>query len=482
MNFLMFLLIIFFAACKPDKEIIIEERSIPGPNPNLPAPNVPDQIEFMSLDILEDSILLDLNTLSDVERLNSRYFVNCGEFNAGERDMSEFIAAANKMINSLSTEQRLEVVKPVGPTNCLYRIDLRDYGLTSGEWRSVGRRLLLQFVTESSRGQQIQFLTQALQPYVFTNDFATTAMGADALTADNGLYYQLIEQPFGLNDFFKSIDADVQGEVDAEQAVFAAFSQSQIALGKTREIQFIEDNESYLITTYDSSLDQADDHFQNPFTFELANAQGLRRSNKIFNFNAQEHIYLLPNGMLGYRLNGAAGTAEFVAPNNVVINTLSSARQIDPTVNIGSCSGCHFEPTIQFRDQMKEHIANNPSFNALEKELGEVFFNRERAEGIIRTINQEYGEALRKLGASNSVDQIHSKLIFPLRTEQNADQVCGYLLLPVDECLQRIRGSALSSQVFGNLLNGNTVSLAVLSANFQQLVIDTQAFKDGSLN
>jgi hypothetical protein len=479
MKLILFLLLTVLA-CQ-GKETVIQERQIPGPQRNLPAPSVPDRVDFMSLDILEDSILLDLNTLSDVERINSRYFVNCGEYNAGERDMRAFQAAANKMINSLSTESSLEAVKPIAPTGCLSRIDLRDYGLTTSEWKSIANNLLLRFISESSRGQQIQFLTQALQPYVFTNDFAVTSLGADALTSSNGLYYKLLEQPFQLDDFFRDIGADPQRSADDEETILSAFSGSIIALGKTRSLQLIEDDNSHVITSFDSSLDQADDHFQNPFTLEVALAQGLRRTNKIFNFNAQEHIYFLDNGMLGYRLNGAAGTQEFVAPNNVVINNLAAARQLDPTIHIGSCMGCHFEPMIQFRDQLNQHIATNPAFNALEKELGQVFFNSGRAEGVTRSINQEHQEALRKIGASSSIDQVHEKLIFPLRVEQGADQVCGYLLLPRNTCLQRIRGSAISSQVFGNLLNGNTVSLAVLSQNFNQLVIDTQAFRDGSL-
>jgi hypothetical protein len=439
-----------------EKEVKVVERQIPSGPINVPPPNVPENPDFISLDILEDSILLDLNTLSDIERLNARYLVSCGDYNQGIRDLRSTESATNKAVNSISTESVLENVKPVPPGNCLYRLDLRDYGLTSGEWAGIGKRLLLRFVSDSSRGQQIQFLTQSLQPYVINADFAVTTLGADALTANNGLYYALIEH-------------------------MAGFSQSQIALGKSRGVQVAEADEFYVMTSYDSSLSETDDHFQNPFTLEIAQAQGLRRSNKIFRFNAQEHIYFLPNGMMAYRLNGGAGTAEVVAPNDVVINTLAAQRQLDPTINIGSCMGCHFEPTIRFNDQLRRHISSNSAFNALEKELGEVFFDAVRMEATLRTINQEHQDGLRKLGVVGAKDPVHENLIFPMRSEQNAEQVCGHLLIPTNICLQRIRGSAQSSQIFGNLLNGGTVSLAILSQNFNQLVIDTQAFRDGSL-
>jgi hypothetical protein len=464
-----------------EKEVKVVERQIPSGPINVPPPNVPENPDFISLDILEDSILLDLNTLSDIERLNARYLVSCGDYNQGIRDLRSTESATNKAVNSISTESVLENVKPVPPGNCLYRLDLRDYGLTSGEWAGIGKRLLLRFVSDSSRGQQIQFLTQSLQPYVINADFAVTTLGADALTANNGLYYALIEQPFQLADFFDSIGADIQRQADQEELIMAGFSQSQIALGKSRGVQVAEADEFYVMTSYDSSLSETDDHFQNPFTLEIAQAQGLRRSNKIFRFNAQEHIYFLPNGMMAYRLNGGAGTAEVVAPNDVVINTLAAQRQLDPTINIGSCMGCHFEPTIRFNDQLRRHISSNSAFNALEKELGEVFFDAVRMEATLRTINQEHQDGLRKLGVVGAKDPVHENLIFPIRSEQNAEQVCGHLLIPTNICLQRIRGSAQSSQIFGNLLNGGTVSLAILSQNFNQLVIDTQAFRDGSL-
>ena len=491
------LIMVFFWACSQEKNKVVE-RPIPGGPINVPPPNVPSNPDYINLDIMEDAVLLDLNTLSDVERVNARYFNSCNEYNQGKRDQQAYIAAANKAINSISTESVLENVKAIAPGNCLMRIDLRDYGLTRSEWADIttvlvdrlgrvvrGKFLLIPAVSDSARGQQIQFLTQAVLPIVDTSDFTTTTLGADALTAENGLYYKLIEQPVFLADFFRDIGADIQRQADDEELLLAGFSQSQIALGKSRQVMVAEADEFFVMTTYDSALDDGVDHFVTPFTIEVAQAQGLKRSNKIFVESAQEHIYFLPNGMMAYRLNGNGlvngGAFEFVAPNNVVINTLASARQLDPTVNIGSCMGCHFEPVIRFNDQLRRHIAQNSAFNALEKELGEVFYDAVSMEATLTVINQEHQDALRKLGVVGAVDPVHDKLVFPFRKEQSADEVCGRLMIPTDVCLQRIRGSALSSQVVGNLLNGGTVSLAILSQNFQQLIIDTQAFRDGSL-
>jgi len=488
MQFIVVLAMALLLGCSPNnQEVVVEDaRQIPnGPITTPPPLNVPDNPDNIGLEILEDQILLDLNTLSDNDRLNARYLVGCNYYNEGQKDLSDIRAGIDVGINSISTETQLERVAAIGVGSCIYRVDIDSYGITRGEWQKIEGELLLDFVTESVRGQQIQFLTQALKPYVFASDFFTTTTQADALTVNNGLYYDLVEQPAKLADFFASIGVNVQAEFDAEDAVLAGFSASQIALQKTRSIQVLESDDGFVITTYDSALSDTDSHFVNPFPKEATIAQGVRRSNKIFKFTAQEHIYNLPNGMLGYRLNGAAGIAETVAPNDVVINLNATASGLDPSIFLGNCAHCHstLNPMIQFTDQLSSHISNQGAFDALEKELSDVFFNQTIMEGRLRRVESEYQDSLRRLGASDPGDQdsLGKNMITPFRQEMDANQVAGYLLMPLQTFVQRLRGSNLSSQIFGNLLSGGTVGLGVLSANFDQLVEDVGAYKDTSL-
>ena len=268
--------------------------------------------------------------------------------------------------------------------------------------------------------------------------------------------------------------------------MLAGFSQSPIALQKSRSVQVIESNDGFVITTYDSALSAQESHFLDPFPLEAAIAQGVLRSDKVYDFAAQEHIYNLPNGMLGYRLNGGgAGLAETLAPNDVVINLNATNEGLDPTIFIGSCANCHstLNPMIQFTDQLAPHILNQGAFNALEKELADVFFNATIMEGRLRRVTSEYQDALRRLGAAEPGDQdsLGKNIINPFRKEMNATQVAGYFLMPPEIFLQRLAGSNISSQIFGNLLSGGTVGVGVLSANFAQLVEDVGAYKDSSL-
>lgn len=474
-----------FFACTPSKTVEVRQpgQQIPPPSRPIPPPVNPGELpDTMGLEIVEDQILLDLNTLSDNDRLNARYLVTCNFYNEGGQDLAIARQGVNKGINSISTENNIERAETIGVGDCLQRIDLADYGLTFREWNAIGSNLLLRFVTQSVRGEQIQFLTQSLQPYVFASDFFTTTLGADQLTAGNGLYYALIEQPIGLLAFYDSIGVDLQAEFDNEDATLSAFSQSGIALGKTRSVQIVEADDLYLVSSYDSSLAQQDSHFVNPFPVEAAIANGVLRSNKVFGnaqqFFAQEHIGFLPNGMLFFRLNGFNGNAETAAPNNVVINLNSAAIGLDPTIFIGSCHECHTLPMIQFKDQLGPHIASQGAFNALEKELGEVFFDGTKTEGRLRTINTQFARNLEQLGQTNTAkDSVTEALITPLRSEMTGPQICGYLLIDLDLCLAKIAGSDKSSQIFGNVLAGGTVSLGTLSQNFNQLVVDTGAFQ-----
>jgi len=477
-------LALLVTGCGPDGTKIYESRTpgVPTQPVPVPPPNIPNtKPNFVDLELLDDMILLDLNTLNDVERINTRYMVSCNEYNAGVKDMAPYLAATSKFMNSISTEATLQPVIPVGIAECLFRVDLRDYAITFDEWRKLERLLLIDFVDQSTRGQQIRFLTNTNKPYVFGSDSAVTSLGADIL-AQNGLYYDLIDQPIKLADFFASLGVNVQREFDDEEAVLGAFSQSQIALGKTRGIQALETDFGFVMTSFDSGLAAQDSHFQNPFTLESARAKGVNRSNKIFNFNAQEHIFHLPNGMLGFRLNGANGDAQLAAPVDVVINLDATGQQLDPTIYVGSCYACHSgEPLLKFRDQLANHIASTANFDALEKDLGRVFFKDSVMEARLRVSDTVHKESLSKIGVSESRDGIHQNLIYPLRKEQNAVQVAGYLTLPKDIFLQRLAGSGQSSQIFGNLISGGTVSLAVLSANFNQLVEDVGAYKDDEL-
>lgn len=464
----------------PPPTVVYEKPDQPIPDPR-PAPRP----GFQTLDTIEDSILLDLQNLdSDAERRDARYLVGCDRLNLWQ-DLSEYEQGINRGINQLSTDRELYPVTAIGPGNCIYRFELSKIGWTRSDWQTLENNDILFFISNTVRNKNIQFLTQTQRPYVYGSSAMITAFEGDAVADKKGaVYYKLVHQDLNTAKFLAQQGVDRQAEVNDEEAMFSGFSQSQIALGKTRLIAVFESREGTCISTYDTALG-GDDLFTNPFTVELQRAgqiNGQINTNKVFKHNAQEHICTLPNGLFGlYRLNDNLDNAQVVAPTNIVINT--EGARIDPSIRIGDCSNCHYKDgaAIPFKDQLRAHVVGNSAFNQVEKRLATIFFRQDQVSAQIDQLNKEHARAMQVLGITAGSDPLWNVVGKPLRQEMSIDQVASLTWLDTKTFRDRLAGTARSSQVFGNLLGGGTVSLAVLSANFKTLVDELAIYEDNNL-
>lgn len=480
LNPILFLLLIGLTGCQPTRFIDGEKPIIIYKEPKNTAPPIqprpPGKPSFVTLDRLEETILLDLNNItSNQERERTRYLIGCDRTNQG-LPTDEFEQGINLALNGLSNERLLTKATRIGAEGCIFRFDLDDYTITRTEWRLIERSTLLDFVSISTRNQNIQFLTQSLKPYIFGTDFAVLAYEADAVADKNGkVYYDLINQPELTGDFFLQQGIQVRREVDNEEALFAGFSESLIALGKTRLLQVIESDNGYCLTTYDTAQN-GDDLFQNPFTIELAFAQNVLNSERIFNHAAQEHICTTNGGLLSWRLNDDKDVFASVAPNNIVTNI--GNERIDTAIRIGDCGNCHYRGAIPFTDQIGRHIISNPAFNENEKFVSLTYFKGDKISAVINKINKRHAQSLAELDITAEEDPLTQVVMRPLREEMDANQVAAFTFLSTEQFLERLRGTAISSQVFGALLSGGKINLAVLNANFSTLVREMLLFQD----
>lgn len=475
---------------KPEKEVIIKEVPIPSEPPRNDAPPLgPEKPGFIAFDQAEQFALNDINSLSDAQKLNTRYLMGCNFFNAGKEDLSQELAGVNKGINMVSVERLLAYATPIDPASCLWRIDIEEIGVDRQLWFDFEDENLIDFISISTRGITLRALAQTNQPMVWASSFFTTVMGADQLSINNGLYYKFTQQADNNEDFFADIGFDLQGDTDDERICCVGGGRSQIALGKTRMLCVAGgggggSNDGFVLATYDTSLDNPDSVLVNPFTVEMANAQGIERTDKIFDHAAQEFIFSMPNGLLtGYRLSNAAGDAETIAPTNVVIDVDQSQIGLAPDITLGACSNCHHqEAGIDFNDQVFNQVVGTGGFNADEKILAEVFFNQDAFKAKLATANQIHTQQLAELGVSTlEEDPVVTKLIQPLRRELDADAVASYTFLPTDEFLQRLSGTDFSKITFGSLLNNGTVQLADLESGYDDLIAELGLFRDNSL-
>ena len=439
---------------------------------------------FYTDDRLQQAIENDLQSLtSDAERQRTRYLVGCDRHNLNET-LQQFEQGVNLSLNRLSAERFINFTTPIGEAGCAYRVDLDDFSITRSEWQLVEKASLLQFdIGNSVRGQTIQFLTQTERPWLFATDFVVTAFEGDESADQGGLvYYDLVDQANTTNQFLADLDVNLQELVDTEDSIlYSGFSQSQIALGKTRLIVFAESGDGWLMGAYDTALG-GDDLFQNPFSLELIQFQGVLQSRKLFRHDAQEWIASQANGLFGlFRLNNALGNeggfAEVEAPTNIVTNVNNAA--LDPSIRILDCNSCHFsQVAIPFSDQIGAFIIRNSAFDQNEKLLSERFFRFDEMQAVIGDINRRNRSALDELGITGTQDPINEVIARPFRREMTASQVASMTFLTTEEFLERLGGTAISSQIFGNLVGGGTVSLATLSANFETLSIELNLFVD----
>lgn len=471
-----------FFGCKPkeNEKTVIETRWQPVPTQppvQPPPPLPPPQDEFIDLSNFEQDIIDDLNSIVEPERVFTRYIWN-PRFNEGvdEQINSSVRDGVNLGINMLSSERDLSKVFPVGDSQNILRIDLRDYNLTKAEWRVVEDSLDLPVQSQTIRGQTIAFLTQARVPWVYAGDFFNTAFNKDTETRLGrvGIYYLLVDQPGvnNLDNFFAGLGVNVQQEFDDLEAKCVGFTRSKIALQKNRLICSYEIDDGNLYGTFDTDIG-GDNLFENPFPLESG-------SERVFQHDASEWIYSLPNGLLGWRLNANIGNgeAETEAPITVVIDTEASSIGLDPTIRLLSCSRCHIE-IINAQDQLGPHIASSAGFNADDKLDAINIFREDAFQAAVRRDTNRLQEGFAELGFAPDRDPLNWAVTDPIRLEQDIEQIAAIFFLKPGEFALKLRASPNASIEVGNLLNsGGTVGLDQLSNSFATIIQDLNLFKD----
>lgn len=474
-------LLCLMCACEKKKTAANDVREPPIPDlPIQQPPEVPPgKAGFLRFDQIEKIATDDMLILNEDDQANARYMLGCNFYNQGQ-DMADFLAAVNKGINMISTERLIASATPLDDTGCITRIDIDDIGLTREEWQKFERANILPFISDSIRGRTLRSLAQTNQPLVYASSFFTTVMQADQTSLNNQLYYDLTEQPLNDTEFFVKIGISIQDEFNREEPACAGGGRSQIALGKPRLICLFESNDGFLLITYDVSLANNDSIFENPFLKEMAAIPNLF-TDKVFGFVASEMIFSMPNGLMtGYRLSNAGGTAEVVAPTNIVIDIEQAQKGLPPDITLGACSNCHHqEAAIFFKDGVFDHVRLNGNFSEDEKKLADTFYRADRFQARRSVANTNHSRALQQIGVSTlKADPVVTNLIQPLRGELSLEDVAGYLFLEPQDFKDRLGGTNLSKVLFGNLLSDGVVPLADFVKGYTILTQELLLFRD----
>jgi hypothetical protein len=292
-------------------------------------------------------------------------------------------------------------------------------------------------------------------------------------TALNAAYYGLEETPATFAAFQQKLGANLQQAFDDRDSEVNVWGMNESIITSNRQYRLI-----YKTKSRDGSLwctEDTDDVVIAPTLIDgvLVNQKNLleapfprfARSQKFFVSNAGECIYTKPNGMLGFALFDAAGNRQNFAPTNIVQDTASASVGLNGTIqNARSCYRCHAGGFIPVKDSIGPHIAANTSFNAVDKQLGRIFFkSAQTGNAIFREENEAYSRAMRQISVNETEDPINA-LVDKLRLEQDARQVAGMLGITEDELKNGLASSSTASAILGRLLQPNG------KVNFQQLV------------
>jgi len=487
MRFFAFLSCLFLLSCSAGNrgQYADQRDNIPSEKPNKPIPPIrDDQVkdDYFYFEEQEDAILSDLNSLDDATRRNTRYIMCSDQLNAfGTEDAENCKRAVSKTLNSVSSERRLVNPKAIGTGGSILRFDMRDIGMTPNEWRLIENLDPFKFTSQTVRGKTIQFLTQAVRPFIVGNNFSEVALVK--------AYYTLEGTPATQAAFEQKVGANVQADFDDRDEEMILIGMNESVIASNRQFRLIRRTDAFdgpLWCTFDTNdvniapinvngqLVNQKNLLEAPFPKEA-------RSNKQFVSDAGECIYTKPNGMLGFVIFNAVGAREDFAATNIVQDTGSAGRGLSGTIqNARSCFRCHATGMIPARDTLAQLIQESTGFNAADKSKARLFFKGPDAGlAFIRGDNADFSRVMSQLGINDTSDDPINRNIDRLRLEQNAKQVAGTLGISEQELLIGLRSSTGASSIIGALSQpSGTVNLQQLIDGLPILIADMNLFQD----
>lgn len=437
--------------------------------------------DFLSLDEIEQAALEDISRpeLNQADRENYRYLLVSDVFNEGG-SIDKPAMALSKAVNQVSRERFLQVAVPIDKEQTIYRIDLRDYFGARGRavWQRIEKDLVIKgIVSRTIRGQTLQFLTQAVQPWVHGRLFCETVLL-------NETYYDILGIPKTLAEFYQDFAGVVpQVEFDARDPGVVLVGTQESVIGQNNRLMWrLEGRDGPVYQTFDvddNNIGREQNLFENPFVVEV-NPLGRVVTNKIFKHAASETLSILPNGLMAGALWAANGIRQNAAPQTVVTNVRAVGIGLSSEIrNARDCSGCHQSGFIAIRDEVGAQIQRSATFNAQDKALGSLFFRRQDiVDAFMAQDNSQYQKALGELSIQAGPDPINDGLLDAIRTGVNSKEAAAFFFLEERDFLERLQGAGTSQGEVGTLLRGGSISFQQFVISAPQIIADLNLFID----
>ena len=463
----------------PPTVVEIPERRYERPEVE-PPPLGPQRPDFITRDAFEDRLVIDSGSLGGQEQIDTFYANGCDRFNAGE-EIAGIKQALDKSLNMLSTDSRRAKTVAVGNGSCIFRIDQSDFNLSDEKLAMVIRRSLFRVESRTTRGDIVKFNLLEGRPvdsplrelgvtWLFVDDFILTAFESDVLTNwDGDTYRTLVEQPLYDIDFWAQElgGEQLQDLFDREEALAGCTVTDKIAYGKGRCFAHVEGVNGLINVARDSSLNAPVSVNQTPFLIEVALAAsngGYQRqpaTNNIYQDDASETFYALPNGCPGLRLS-ANGLGVGFAPADIVHHP--NLQNIDSQIYFGLCTNCH--DGAKGYEEAAYRIVYAPAspFNEVEKNLADVFYKDTAIRQHLREYNEEFRECTDFIGEfPGQPDPLSARGVLPLRDGQTVEELAGKFMEPPEQYIDCLAATQQSAGDLGGHLQGSNLSLATVA-------------------
>jgi mono/diheme cytochrome c family protein len=433
--------------------------------PHLPARTARQPITAAQVNTL---ILADLDSLDRRTRRFTRYFSLVPLWNAelSDDELQTYRAAVSKLVNSLSWHPQLRSPVPIDPQRLLLRIDLRWYMWDANTWHRLANDYPYAVVDDSSTSRALAVATGTRLPVLRADWFTATASRGQ-------LYHDLLQLPPSLTELERLLRVDVLQNIQQERVMRAGFNGS----GVSKNNRILERHDSahgYYWRTYDfEAVPQAlglgaveEPDRRNIFAFPLGPGAGT----SVFQHAGGEAIFSLPNGLQGYMIADANNNRIDKGPIAIVSDPRRPDRAVETAV---SCMSCHVQGIIPKADQIRDHIASNPSIlSRRDAELVRALYPPKEAFLAAQAADSKrYLEAVAKTGTRQ--DKYEPVTVTALRYEADLDlaTAAAELGLTPDALRQAIAQSPALARNLGALqLPGGTVARTVWVQTFPLVV------------
>ena len=353
-------------------------------------------VNFITTDVMLDTIAAHLETLSAFDRPSARYFTLTHLYNAGESPeaLTAYKIALSKLVNSLSWGFDVINPTPIDLQETLFYIDLRHYewDVRNEAWTQIEREYPYSIdfdpETQASLHEKLTNLRAEMDcevPFVHVDWFLANASLPP-------LYHDILDLPETDRELEQQLEVDVVRNIERAPGVRvwrAGFNDSGVS-NNNRVVERHRSRYGAYWKSYDFAGSVGS---QNIFTHPLT-----------FRHDGGEVVFNLPNGLQGYYISDASGNRIDEAPTTIVSNPAAS----NPAVRNGlSCIGCHTEGMKTFEDEVRGVIMKLPDGPVKAQGL-RLYVEQSVMNALLAEDTERYREALKETGGVfGGIEPVH---------------------------------------------------------------------------